>query len=40
VTRRVAGLTNAPPPPFQVARSTPTVADPRDGTATVTQKVT
>jgi len=36
VLRRIAGLVNAPPPAFQVARSAPTVDDPRDGTATIT----
>jgi hypothetical protein len=34
--RRGAGLVNAAPPLFQVARSDSTVTDPRDGTATVT----
>ena len=39
IWRQIAGPA-PPPPPFQVARSTPTVTDPRDGTATVTRNVT
>jgi len=36
----VSRTTNAPPPAFQVARSTASVADPRDGTASVTAPFT